>query len=121
MDAREQKLREVEARLLAAVSSLKQRLQWLNSGRLSLSVHTLIIIPCHLFFCSRKTCGVLSERRVIIALLGDKQVEVGTSSAVRVAANLLMDQGSHLTHLNIIRCMLVMVAVCTSMSQYIYH
>ena len=55
---------------------------------------------------------------MIIALLGDKQVEVGTSPAVRVAANLLMDQGSHLTHLNIIRCMLVMVAVYTGVSWY---
>ena len=68
------------------------------------SLHILIFL-CDLwvYFCSRKTCGVLSERRVIMALLGDKKVKIGTSPTVRVAANLLIDQGSHLTHLNIIR------------------
>ena len=34
VNADEKKLSELEARLTAVIASLKQRLQWLNSGRL---------------------------------------------------------------------------------------
>ena len=48
--------------------------------------------------CSRKTCGVLGQRRVLLVLLED-----GNSAAREAAVSLLQDQGSYLTHLNIIR------------------
>lgn len=44
VNADEKKLSELEARLTAVIASLKQRLQWLNSGRLCYAVtHALIL------------------------------------------------------------------------------
>ena len=51
-----------------------------------------------------------------MVLFGGTPIKGGACPAVIAAANLLKDQGSLLTHLNIIRCWLVMVAVCASVS-----
>lgn len=56
-------------------------------------------------YFSRKTCGVLSEKRVLLALLGGRKAKrrADPSSTVRAVINLLKEQGTYLTHLNIMR------------------
>lgn len=65
-------------------------------------IYLLPWINCN---CSRKTCGVLIEKRVLLVLLGGRKAKrrAGPSSTVRTVINLLKEQGTNLTHLNIMR------------------
>lgn len=111
MDADEKKLQGFEERLITTTAALKQRLKWLNSGRLvKSSVGLRNFFYCVTYISSRKMCGVVCERKVLLVLLGGVEGRrAGLSPAVRAVLSLLKDQGTYLTHFNIIRC----VYTCT--------
>lgn len=104
VDASEDRLQQFEVRLSAIIDSLKYRLQWLNSGRCVMMMVYVLYAVHDILFNSHKQCGVVCDKRILIMLIENSITHKKKISSVEKAViNLLQEQGSYLTHLNIIR------------------